>query len=75
MDEKPPIPGHESLTMAEQMRAQGKPARLQTSPVTGAVESPRREYIKRTIQAKADRAASQTGKTVAGSAALANTEW
>lgn len=55
--EVPSLPGHERLTMADQMRAAGKSASLKTSPVTGAVESPRREFLKNAIQYRANQAA------------------
>ncbi len=52
MDEKAPLPGHQHLTMAEQMRAMSKPATLTTSPVTGAVENPRRKFMSDVIAGK-----------------------
>jgi len=56
MDEKDPLPGHERLSMADQMRARAKSSALRTSPVTGAVENPRREYMKDRIAAYARQA-------------------
>lgn len=46
------LEGHENLSMADQMRAAGISAVKRTSPVTGAVENPRREYMKNAITAK-----------------------
>lgn len=47
------LEGHEKLTMADQMRANGIGAKPRTSPVTGAVENPRREYMKARIAYRA----------------------
>lgn len=47
------LPGHETLTMGDQMRAAGISAKERTNPSTGAVENPRREYMKNAIAARA----------------------
>ena len=73
MDEKPPIPGHERLSMADQMRANKVAGKLRTDPVTGAVVNPRREFIKRQVAARAGQPQSQTGTPIKSS--LADTEW
>ena len=57
--EQGPLPGHEHLTMHDQMRAVGIPSRPTTSPVTGAVENRRREFLKERIQYRANQAANR----------------
>jgi len=56
MDEKAPLPGHEKLTMGDQMRAAGTSAKLRTNPATGAVENPRRKLMQAQIQYRANQA-------------------
>lgn len=51
---KKELPGHEHLTMGDQMRAQRVSAKETTNPTTGAVENPRRKYIKNQIQNRAN---------------------
>lgn len=43
------LPGHEKLTMADQMRAKAISPGPKTSSITGAIENPRREYLKQRI--------------------------
>ena len=47
--EAPPLAGHESLTMADQMRAQAIPAQYRTSPVDGSVKNMRRDFMQKAI--------------------------
>ena len=47
--EAPPLAGHESLTMADQMRAQAIPAQYRTSPIDGSVKNMRRAFMERAI--------------------------
>lgn len=51
MSEQPPVPGAENLSMGDQMRAAAKSGALRTSPVNGAVENPRREFVKNRVAA------------------------
>lgn len=48
-----PLPGHELLTMHDQMSAMHLPHAPRVSPSTGAVESPRRAFLKARIQQRA----------------------
>lgn len=50
---KGPIPGHERLTLHDQMRAMNLSSKPRTSPVTGVVESPRRSFMKSVAQRRA----------------------
>jgi hypothetical protein len=52
---KSALPGHEHLTMGDQLRASRISAKETTSPTTGAVTNPRREHLKNQIQARANR--------------------
>lgn len=56
------LPGHEHLNMADQMRAAAIPAAPRTSPVTGAVENPRREHMKNAIAWRARQAGESEGR-------------
>ncbi len=56
------LPGHEHLTMADQMLAATKPQRPTTSPMTGAVENPRREFMKDRIQYRSNKATGAMAK-------------
>lgn len=50
-----PLKGHQKLTMADQMKAMATSPKHRTSPITGAVENPRREFMQRMIQYRASR--------------------
>jgi hypothetical protein len=50
------LKGADTLTMADQMRAAGKPTNLTTSPIDGSVTNPRREFLKKAIQYRANKA-------------------
>ena len=54
MTEQGALPGHEMLTMGDQMRASTKPSKLTTNPSSGAVENPRRKYMQAQIQYRAN---------------------
>jgi len=49
---KAALPGHEHMTMGDQMRAARISDKEKTNPRTGAVENPRREYLKSRIRAR-----------------------
>lgn len=55
--ERPAIPGNARVTMADQMKAASISDSLQTNPGTGAVENPRREFLKQRIASRAQNAA------------------
>lgn len=44
------LPGYEKLTWTDHIRIGMKPDLLETNPHTGAVENPRREYMKERIK-------------------------
>lgn len=44
-----PIPGHEHLTLADQMVARRHSQGPHTSPINGSIQNPRREYLKNKI--------------------------
>lgn len=44
------LPGYEKLTWIDHMKASVKSDMLVTNPQTGAVENPRREYMKQLIE-------------------------
>lgn len=50
------LKGADTLTMADQMRAATKSSNLTTSPVDGSVTNPRREFLKKAIQYRANKA-------------------
>ena len=54
---QPKLAGHEKLTMGDQMRAMAVSPKQRTSPVTGAVENPRREFMQKMIEYRASRPA------------------
>lgn len=47
------LPGHEKLTWVDHLRAMTKSDMLRTNPQTGAVENPRREYLRERIKQRA----------------------
>lgn len=49
---KSALKGSEHLTMGDQMLAQRVSAKQTTSPTTGAVENPRRKFLKNKIEAR-----------------------
>lgn len=59
MDEKDALPGHEHLTMHDQLRAMSMRSKLETSPITGAVQNRRREFMRNQIQFRATQAANR----------------
>lgn len=48
-DQYQALPGYEELTWVDHLRASVKSDQLQTNPKTGAVENPRREYMRQLI--------------------------
>lgn len=56
------LPGHEHLTMGDQMTAAKKSESPYTKPSSGEVVNPRREFLKNRIQYRANRAASAMDK-------------
>lgn len=60
--DKDPLPGHEHLTMGDQMSAAAISPREKTNPTTGAVENPRREFLRNKIRARAAQSAAKQGR-------------
>lgn len=61
-----PIPGHEHLTLADQMVARRHSQGPHTSPINGSVQNPRREYLKNRVAQRMNKGGSVHGSSKTG---------